>query len=404
VERLPLFEENFSKNILSPHIQEIAKVISDQISLTSQPGWMTGLAGMGVFLREYGDCGDRLDGPPQVTALAGILEKIVGMVNDGFSYPTLAAGLTGIVWTFRYLGDRGLIDHDDAHVLDELIPFIQRYADHELKNGNFDALHGGTGPGIVGLIDNDGKARSSDGAKAVCLQDTFSSLEDDNDLDLGLAHGLTSLIVYFSENCKGSSCHPCEGRDLLVSSITKLLSHADLTQKLSSVFPTRLIKGQAQYPSRLAWCYGDVGIAMGLLHCAQDFKVETLKGLRVEKLKGSEVFDFAVEVLVRAAERRDSLNTRIIDPYFCHGASGLAFMFYKAWVLSNNDKLKEAAQFWTKETIRFLETTHPPGKIYKTEGVVFGDGSLLNGLSGIGLALLAIERGVLPGWEKGLLI
>lgn len=82
----------------------------------------------------------------------------------------------------------------------------------------------------------------------------------------------------------------------------------------------------------------------------------------------------------------------------------MAFQFYKAWVLSNNDKLKEAAQFWTRETLRMLESTHRPGRLTQLEGVTFGDGSLLNGLSGTGLALLAVATGTLPGWEAGLLI
>jgi len=367
--------------------------VSDQVNLTSQPGWMTGLAGMAVFLGESGVGIDSNIESHRDKVLARILERILETINDGFSYPTLATGLTGIVWSFRYLGERGIIDCDEAHVLDELIPFIRRCVDHELDKGNLDALHGATGLGIV---------LSQYDAGADCFRSMYSSIEDD--IDLGLAHGLASQIVYYSETCTKSKRIPDVGQDLLASSLSTLLSHADLKQKNGSVFPTRIHEGIPQYPSRLAWCYGDVGIAMGLLRYTQGCKGLPRTGSGVAKLQSSEIFDFAVEVLVLAAGRRDSLNTRIVDPYFCHGTSGLAYMFYKAWHLSNNDKLKEAAQYWTKETIRFLETTHPIGKVYKTEGVTFGDGSLLNGLSGIGLALLAIERGVLPGWEKGLLM
>ena len=400
MERLPLFDENFSKFFIRPHVQRIAEMVSGQVSSTLQPGWMTGLAGMAIFLGEYGDAAWDHHDLARRSAPSGILTKIVDLINEGFSYPTLAAGLTGIVWAFRYLGERGLIDSDDAHVLDELIPFIRRFAVQELDNKNFDALHGGTGPVLVNVINNWKEIPGALGLRAGGL-----SKHSDHDLDLGLAHGLPSLILYYSEWCKDSDCHPCEGRDLMASSLSILMSHADLTQKNGSVFPTRLQKGIAQYPSRLAWCYGDVGIGMSLLRFAQGSKSLPRTGSGVEELKSSkDISDFAVDVLVCAADRREAINTRVEDPYFCHGTSGLAFMFYKAWRISKDAQLKEAAQFWTIETIRFLETTHPVGKVYKTEGVTFGDGSLLNGLSGIGLSLLSIETGVISGWEKGLMI
>ena len=102
MKRLPLFDENFSKKILRPHIQTIAEAVSGRISEINQPGWMTGLAGMAIFLGESAYLVDEksnyVDKSPEA------LERILHIVNDGFTFPTFAAGLSG---DDRALPDRG---------------------------------------------------------------------------------------------------------------------------------------------------------------------------------------------------------------------------------------------------------------------------------------------------------
>lgn len=360
MERLPLFDDNFSRKILRPHIQHIADTVVEHVSEIRQPGWMTGLAGMGVFLAEYGDWAENHN--------TDILQRIVNIIDDGFTFPTLAAGLTGILFAFQYLGKRKLIDADDAHALDELIPFLEKHAKHEIENGNLDPLHGGLGLSMIDVARAGQRACPSLGPADphACPYDSKSNI------DLGLAHGLPSYLLHLSKTANESSS---TSTTQLQHYLNILISHADLTQKQGSVFPTKIIDGKPQYPSRLAWCYGDVGVGMALL------------------LLGKELGE---EVLELAAERRDFLNTRVEDPFLCHGSSGLALIFYKAWLLSKNDKLLDAAKYWTQETLNYLNASFLPNKSSNL--------TLLNGLSGIGLVLLALDQGFLPGWEKGILL
>ncbi len=393
MERLPLFDEYFSRDFLRPHIQAIAETVSRQLPRVSQPGWMTGLAGMAVFLAEYEDwchgvpvhvqphLSNAENGQPHGADLTDVLGRIVYRNDDGFTFPTLAAGLTGILFTFHYLGDRGLIDRDDAKALDEIIPFLEKYATHELKSGNYDPLHGGTGPYLLDIVRAAPCGCPSPHTSAHCGCPPPQA----PDLDLGLAHGLPSYLLFLKKiNCEESIINPLAN---------DLLSHADFTQKNGSIFPSKIVRGVAQYPSRLAWCYGDAGVGISLLCGAQG--MQGIQG--IQGMQGFQGFwEVGVRVLLGATLRRDALNTRVEDPFLCHGASGLALIFYKAWLLSKNDKFKEAAQFWTQETLNYLNTSFAPGDS--------SDTTLLNGLSGIGLVLMAIDRGFLPGWEKGLLI
>jgi lantibiotic modifying enzyme len=403
MERLPLWDDFFLKNFLQPQIKRIASVVSEQVENTKQPGWMTGLAGMAIFLGEYEAWKGSANGPSMKTILFLTLARIVDMINDGFTFPTHAAGLSGIVWAFRYLGKRGLIDKDDSQVLDELIPFIEKFAIHEIRSGNLDALHGGAGPYIVGVL-NDPKEFES-----VFSKPNFNFRVPSGDIDLGLAHGLPSFLLLLSSPiARIQTGFSVEWNCFIRKSLKTLKSYANFSHKHSSIFPARIIGGIPQYPSRMAWCYGDVGIALALLRLADTFReIEELVGIEIvnhQLVSSSELFAFSERILIHAAKRRLSRETLVEDPYFCHGASGLAFMFYKAWSILKNNALQDAAKFWTLETINFLNSSHPIGEMSEKKGIQFGDGSLLNGLSGIGLSLIAIESGTIPGWEKGLLI
>ncbi len=367
MKRLPLFDDYFSKKLLQPHIEAITEAVSAQKHDVKQPGWMTGLSGVAVFLGEnaflYGEKSKVSE------EAAGVLARIMEVINGGFTFPTFAAGLTGILFVFRYLGERRIIDSDEAHALDEIIPFIEKWGQSRIDEGDFDLLHGGLGPFYVQSLE-------------CSMSDTWVGRyeRDSLNIDLGLAHGIPSYLQFLSRT-EHSRIH----QDVVMSDIKSvlgvLLSYADFTMKNGSVFPTRIKDGIAQYPSRLAWCYGDVGIGISLMIMGDRFNGLTGVGERVLEL---------------AAARRDPINTRVSDPYLCHGSSGLALIFFKAYLLSKNDKFKEAAQYWTKETLNYLDSTHSPAKSK--------DMSLLNGLSGIGLTLMAIDKGYLPGWQKGLML
>ncbi|MCK5820963.1 MAG: hypothetical protein KAH17_03710 [Bacteroidales bacterium] len=389
MKRLPLFDEKFSRKFLKPHIQDIAKAVSGHISEIRQPGWMTGLAGVAVFLAEYANFVDE-----EVKILDNghnALERIVKVVNDGFSYPTLAAGLTGIIFAFRYLGERKFVNLEDAHVLDEISPLLERWGQSQIENGDFDMLHGGMGPFYL--------LATGPERWAGTLVGPYSDLRN---IDLGLAHGLPSYLLFLSNIEQPVPDLIRDQTSNIKKGLDTLLATADFTQKHGSVFPTRIKDGVAEYPSRLAWCYGDAGIGISLMLLEERIKGKQLKDL-------SEVQDVVLRglkgvgenVLELAADRRDPKNTRVEDPYLCHGSSGLAMIFFKAYLLSKNDKFKEAAQYWTKETLNYLNNTHSPIHSVTEKPP---DPSLLNGLSGIGLTLMAIDQGYLPGWEKGLLL
>ena len=327
MERLPLFDEKFSVKSLRSHIQAIADAISVQIPRINQPGWMTGLAGMTAFLYENANWLD--EKAKYVDENHKVLQRIIKIINDGFSFPTLAAGLTGILFAFHYLGERELIDLEDAHSLDEIIPFLEKWGQSQIENGNLDVLHGGLGPFYVLTS---GSQKWADTWVDLRADTWVGPYGDSQNIDLGLAHGLPSYLLFLS-NVKNQTSNIEKG-------LTTLLSTADFTRKHGSVFPTRIKDGNAQYPSRLAWCYGDAGIGISLMLLEERLTGEQFRnGLTGEQFNGlTGILGVGEKVLELAADRRDPLNTRVEDPFLCHGSSGLVLIFFKAFLLSKNDK------------------------------------------------------------------
>ncbi|MBT4408287.1 MAG: hypothetical protein HOC82_00480, partial [Bacteroidetes bacterium] len=279
--------------------------------------------------------------------------------------------LAGIHWTFKYLGQRNFISLEEAEALSPLIPYIMKWAQTQQENHNHDILHGSLGPLYAT------RAELQFGPRPHTHDSQFGPT------DLGLAHGIPGQAIAKNQAQQNG----------IIDDLRFLLSQADWSMKQGSVFPTKIVNGNPLFPSRMAWCYGDPGIGIALMQLETDY--EELKGV-------------GERVLTLAATRRDPENTRVDDPFICHGSAGLALIFFKGWLLSNNDKLREAARYWTKATIEFLEEVRGPKSGVRSPKS--GDGmndwpvSVLDGLSGIGLVLMAIDQGHLPGWEKGLFI
>jgi lantibiotic modifying enzyme len=148
------------------------------------------------------------------------------------------------------------------------------------------------------------------------------------------------------------------------------------------------------FGSRLAWCYGDLGIAMSLWQAGIALQNEAWKNK-------------ALEILLFAAEkRRDLQQNWVKDAGLCHGTAGIAHIFYRMWWNTHIPEFKNAANYWMNETLKMATFTDGLAG-FKTwhgkEGWVNSCG-LLEGISGIGLALLTYYYEIEPTWDECLLL
>ena len=366
---------------------------------------MSGNSGMLLFLYYYKNyVGDSSD----VKYCEQTIETIFDSINNGYSYPTFAGGLSGICWTFQHLINKGFLNKDLIEPLLGLDQFITSNHEYEFKDKeHYDYLHGGLGyhlPMINSYLRSGSITYTLHFLDRIALQTEdgiawTSNLKSNNNekvINLSLSHGLASIIQILGkmhEHCKGDELIRC--KELLDGAVHYLLSKKQDASRIGSYFPSWVTKNHSPSYSRLAWCYGDLGIAMALLQA----------GVSTDNVEWKEI---AIEVLLHVANRRDLKTNLVKDAGLCHGASGIAHCFNRAYNYTDRIEFKEASTYWFEETLKMAvrEDGLAGFKAWKTEehGGWTNEYGLLEGIAGIGLSLISAIAPVEPKWDECLLL
>jgi lantibiotic modifying enzyme len=212
--------------------------------------------------------------------------------------------------------------------------------------------------------------------------------------DLGLAHGNAGILALLGQAC-ARGVAAAEARALLAGAVPWLLAHQNPSGSPSR-FPTRIVPGQENGSSRVAWCYGDLGIAVALLVAA--------RGAREPDWERTALG------LARGAAARSLEDSGVADAGLCHGAGGNAHLFNRLFQATGDPVLGQAARTWAG---RALEMRRPGEGIggyltlvpnQRLEKEWAEDPGFLTGAAGIGLALLALATPIEPSWDRALLV
>lgn len=207
--------------------------------------------------------------------------------------------------------------------------------------------------------------------------------------NLGLAHGIPSLIMFFSKLIQAGFQHPLLN-EILTGTCKYMLSIEQDFQKYKSHFGIRLLPGQKKNEmSRIGWCYGDLGIGYAFLHAS---KYDENKKLQLKNK--------SIEIIEDTFNRISQKETLIVDNCLCHGTSGVALIYDMISKNLNDQKCKKLASYWYTKTIEqsFDYNYYAGYKIYKGNYKYESDLSFLSGISGIGLSLISAIYPVKPDW------
>ena len=112
--------------------------------------------------------------------------------------------------------------------------------------------------------------------------------------------------------------------------------------------------------------------------------------------------ELAVEILLYGTKRKEAGNTKIEDACLCHGSSGLSLIYYHAWLKTGRKEFYNSARYWGLRTLNYADK-HGEYTFRGLNGFETRY-NLLEGIAGVGLYLMVMLEGYLPGWEKALLI
>lgn len=305
-------------------------------------------------------------------------------------------GFAGIFWLYQFYINENFIEHDleeDYFSTADNIFLAKCY--EEARDKNLDFLYGIIGYGVYFLERNrycdstknlneiililDKISMNSD--KGVFWEDTF--VREDNKgllVNLGLAHGIPSVILFLAHAYKATESPKAI---YLLEECIRWMQHNELGTNEESMFPYKVFEDKPLgYPSRLAWCYGDLGIAASILFAG------VLSDNKAWK-------EYAIKIALKASKRSmiDG-KSGVKDAGFCHGSSGVAFIFILFRKITGQAEFETAANYWTDITLSLKDKDADSGFFmeYKVDNQVLESNSqlgLLDGSAGIGLSLLS---------------
>jgi hypothetical protein len=192
----------------------------------------------------------------------------------------------------------------------------------------------------------------------------------------GVAHGVPAALVALAR-CRAAGVEPRRAGALAAAAAEWLLAQRQ-APAVGSEFPGWIGAGTDAHATRLAWCYGDPGVAAALAVAAAE------SGRRDWRRA-------AAEVGLRAAARSPE-GSGIEDAGLCHGAAGLGHLLHRLYRATGEPALAAAAARWLEQALEMREPGLGVGGYRAWEPSLGGwhdDAGLLVGAAGVGLALLA---------------
>ncbi|MCI0407178.1 MAG: lanthionine synthetase C family protein [Acidobacteria bacterium] len=329
--------------------------------------------------------------------------------------PDLFEGFTGVAWAACHIDGTvvAVPDDDPNENIDEA---LKEYLSRTPWRGEFDLISGLVGIGVYAL------ERLPRPSALECLEAVVERLQETSEVlpggtawrsspdwlgpeyrdlhphgvyDLGMAHGVAGVISLLAGACAVGVARD-RARPLLDSAVAWLLAQ-ELGEGSASRFSKWVVPGSRSEPSRLAWCYGDLGISAALL-CAA-------------RLVGEPTWEREAVVTAGRAASRPADQAGVIDAGLCHGASGIAHIFNRFFHATGEERFLRGTSFWFR---RVLEMKRPVGGVagfsawggvdQSGDSIWRDDPGFLSGAAGIALALLAATTPIEPAWDRVLLL
>ena len=391
--------------MLKRKIDELVTVIETEV--VPEIGLLSGLGGQILTCSEL--FLQKKISQKWLAQLHQILEERLS--NEDF-IATHCSGLAGIGWLYEYLSQRKVIDYDTNIFLEEFDNYLEKSLSIFMQQSNQDFLHGGMGIALyfikrttkkkelVSVLNQflEDLERTSNKNVGTIKWRSFLSEDLGWGYNISLAHGMSSIITILSKLYRIEGVNKKKIEIMLRGTVQYVLTQEIDKDKYGSYFSLYALESLSTiFKSRMGWCYGDMGIASALYQAGKTLKKESW-------------MNKAQEIMLYAATRRQNLAENLVqDAGLCHGTTGIGHIFYRMWWNTQLPEYKKAADYWFEQTLK-MATFEDGLAGFKTlqmsEGkpVWVTDYGLLEGISGIGLALLTYYYEIEPEWDECLLL
>jgi hypothetical protein len=313
--------------------------------------------------------------------------------NTYNKYPTFCNGLAGFGWLLIYLQNIQLLDIDQHSFFEDIDNYLSEKFDEKLGQGDWDILHGALGICLFFL--KRGKDVYAEKAinylkkHKIQFDNAFvwprldQRTEDEYYYDFGLAHGNVS-IIYFLTKCYECNILPTECLALISGCLNLYFNNIQDEKSVGSYFGNLI--AVEKYPSeiagdfsRLAWCYGDLGILFTLYKTC----MKTSRFAEMNQLEA---------MLIATTKRRSYKETQVKDAGICHGTTGVSIIYRCLHEYTGKKVFLEAYLFWQEMTLKVIAGEQDMFDYIREQYVKFkmedSPIDLLDGLAGMSLLFI----------------
>lgn len=369
-----------------------------------------GTAGLAVFFCHLAEA---RDDDRYADIAVDYLEHSLQALADYPMAPSLFEGFSGVGWAVAHLESRLLEEDDGVHqTIDESLLELLR---HPARLRDYDLVMGFTGFAVYAL-----QSLSRPAARE-CLELVVTRLAERADereagvawytapellipqqrelaprgyYNLGVAHGVPAVAAVLGMSAAAGVAGE-RARPLLDDAVAWLLSQ-ELDGDAGSRFPNWVGEDVEPERSRLAWCYGDLGLAATLLLAARSV--------------GRRDWEREAVRVARLAAERPITDSGLRDVGLCHGAAGIGHLFNRLHQATGEEVLARASRSWFQQAFAMRRpgegvagfrawTRNDDGEL-----VWSAEKGVLTGAAGVALALLAAVSPMEPDWDQMLLV
>tara|TARA_B110001469_G_C9631685_1_gene316049 strand:+ start:97 stop:1296 length:1200 start_codon:yes stop_codon:yes gene_type:complete len=327
------------------------------------------------------------------------VEELIGDIFDSIENErntfSMSNGISGAAYAIQSLqAIEGF--NSETDILCDLDKYILKSLHVEIKNNNWDPLHGFIGQGLyllqrhkyfdltsqlTKIVDILYNSRVDYESYKVWITPEFQPHSNDN-YNFGMAHGMSGIVSFLSLVAQqGIEKKRCEEMTYSCLDFFKFF-YRDLDKMY--FFPTRidLIGSIDKGEGRLAWCYGDLCVANVFFHASKAFD-------------NKDWFNIGKEIALHTTEIKFE-DSGIIDPMICHGSAGVILQYYRYYKLTGDLKFKKALEYHLDIILNnFYEKDLGIGgfqySLYKDEKYIqVNEVGLLEGTTGIALVFLTL--------------
>ncbi len=367
---------------------------------------LLGQMGFALFERYY----QRHFHLPEATRTWERIESSLAAIGNESLLPSFARGICGIAWAFLHLDKEGLLSDgelDAQYLMEDLDAPLFESAMTHLREGDYDYLHGGLSSLLYFLertpspqIEQYVTALVSQ-LESIAVQSplgglTWKMVDSERGPDApvlynpGLSHGTGSIVATLSLLYQQGYARKQCAR--LITQTLRWMWNVR-NQDNIALFPSTVGETRCDQYSRMAWCYGDLGIAASFYLAGNALGVTRWR-------------DRARYILRKGAARRAFPDTKILDSGICHGSAGVAYIYAKFGALLKSPLLQKTARYWLQDTLQRALPATEENVFLQFDPVRQDNGpslGLLGGEAGIGLVLLSV-LGAPTRWDRLLLL